>query len=53
MPDPGEGGSNRRKWQAWADRKVRTAAGIVVTAGAVLTAAADIAHVIEVISRHL
>jgi hypothetical protein len=53
MPEPGKGGTTRRKWQVWADRKARAVAGIVVMAGAVVTAAGDIGRVIEVIIRHL
>ncbi|MFJ4406754.1 MULTISPECIES: hypothetical protein [unclassified Streptomyces] len=53
MPDQGEGGKNRKKWQAWTRLRARTAVGIVVTVAAVVTAAADVTHAIEVISRHL
>jgi hypothetical protein len=52
MPDKGEGGSNRKKWKAWA-KKVRNAFGVVVAIAAAVTAAGDVAHAIEAIGRIL
>lgn len=53
MPDQGEGGSIRKKWRAWANRKVRNAIGMTLAVAGAVTAAGDIAHAIEVIGRYL
>ncbi len=53
MPDQGEGGSTRKKWKVWANKKARTAICITVSTAAVMSAVGEIAHAVGVISRIL